>query len=95
MSCLAGTGVLAASGRNNALFRVTCQARDHGWTRAEIQALLLDVHVVQPPSNPHQVETPEQRRPRGSSDNSKCISLFGPSQQLRYAAIAWPAECGS
>ena len=56
---------LAKSGRNNALFRVTCLARDHGWTRGEIQTLLLDVHVVQPPTNPHQVETPDQRRHEG------------------------------
>ena len=56
---------LAKSGRNNALFRVSCLARDSGWSHRELQALLLDVHVVQPSSNRHQVETPQQRQHEG------------------------------
>ena len=47
-----------AQGRNNALFRVACSARDQGMTRAQVEALLVGPHIAQPGLRPE----PPQRR---------------------------------
>lgn len=54
---------LAVQGsRNQALFQVSLRARDTGWTAGQVEALLADVHVVQPPNGVHRPETHERRR---------------------------------
>lgn len=48
-------------GRNNALFAVSCQARDQGFGLYETIAALADLHAQQPGSNDHRPETQRQR----------------------------------
>lgn len=45
-------------GRNNALFRVACSARDQGMTRIQVEALLVGPHIAQPGLRP---EVPQRR----------------------------------
>jgi hypothetical protein len=49
-------------GRNEALFRAACFARDCGWTETAISAALVETHIVQPPPPGHAPETPAARR---------------------------------
>lgn len=67
-------------GRNNALFRVGCLARDAGWKLQQTLGTLLDVHIAQPPGASHPVETPHQRRREGLQT---LRSAFRYSVQLR------------
>jgi hypothetical protein len=52
----------AKMGRNDALFRVTLRARDTGWPQEQVIERLAELHVHQPASGEHRVETAEQRR---------------------------------
>jgi hypothetical protein len=49
-------------GRNEALFEVSLQARDDGWTQEKTAVRFVDVHAKQPPCRSHHPETYEQRR---------------------------------
>ena len=48
-------------GRNQALFKAASLARDSGWSEAQGCAMLVLLHVAQPPTGPHGLETPRQR----------------------------------
>ena len=48
-------------GRNQALFKAASLARDSGWSEAQGCAALVLLHVAQPPTGPHGLETPRQR----------------------------------
>ena len=48
-------------GRNQALFKAASLARDSGWSEAQGCAALVLLHVAQPPTGPHGLETPCQR----------------------------------
>lgn len=48
-------------GRNNALFKVACYARDHGYTQAEIEEVLKQVHSRQKIAKKHHRETLKTR----------------------------------
>ena len=48
-------------GRNQALFKAGSLARDSGWSEVQGCAALVLLHVAQPPTGPHGLETPRQR----------------------------------
>ena len=48
-------------GRNQALFKAASLARDSGWSEVQGCAALVLLHVAQPPTGPHGLETPRQR----------------------------------
>lgn len=48
-------------GRNEALFRAACLARDRSWTPDAVQQVLTPVHVRQPASAGHGVESEQSR----------------------------------
>lgn len=50
-----------AIGRNNALFEMTCHARDHGWSEAAVAAALVAAHITQPAPSGHRPEPPHRR----------------------------------
>jgi hypothetical protein len=78
--------VAARMGRNAALFRIACLARDTGWTQAALQEALLLVHVSQPPNGQHPVEIPEQRRREGQQTIASAFRY--PKRPLRQTPIA-------
>jgi hypothetical protein len=49
-------------GRNNALFDVACYARDHGWTRAQVETVLVTSHVERVTYGGHEKESIVQRK---------------------------------
>jgi hypothetical protein len=55
-------GFLNRHHRNRALFEAACVARDRGWIGASVSAVLVPLHVAQPPKGQHLVEKPEQRQ---------------------------------
>jgi hypothetical protein len=50
------------SGRNVALFKTACLARDHGWKHEAVAAVLAPVHAEQPARGQHNHESAKARR---------------------------------
>lgn len=48
-------------GRNNALFKIACHARDHHMSVADVEAILSEIHAHQPDYQLHIPETEKQR----------------------------------
>lgn len=49
------------NGRNEALYRLSLQARRQGYSYEQTVAILAEAHVLQPAQHEHRPETPEQR----------------------------------
>lgn len=52
----------AEIGRNNALLKIAIYLRDSGWSQTEAVEKMVEIHIVQPPNDPHTHETPQMRR---------------------------------
>ncbi len=50
------------TGRNDALFQVALRTRDAGWSRAQVENALVDLHIHQPADNQHRSEQTHQRQ---------------------------------
>lgn len=49
-------------GRNNALFNLSCFARDCGWSKERVQSTLTKAHINHPPMQSHVIESASQRQ---------------------------------
>jgi len=61
-------------GRNNALFRTACIARDHGFDQNQTINLLIDAHISHKPIGKHRRETPHQRKREGEGTITSAFS---------------------
>jgi len=88
-----------SEGRNNALFRVACLARDAGWSQPDVEKVLLDVHASQPDLNGYcelfQVRYLEAQRTIQSAFNGLPRKLANESaNQIRrdYEGVGNPTD---
>lgn len=63
-----------SNGRNQALFNVALTARDHGWSKADALAALVDLHVHTPARGLHSSESERQRQREAARTISSAFS---------------------